>query len=127
MKKSVIFRGHHNPLILLCSRGRGIHFLNDAIKGEEGEDRQGGFYNNNITSQRLLNVLTFGGCRREGIYCTVGGRKERDGEGECTVPKEFDFLRYNMKFSGENLILRGIVYAVSCFPLRFMLYRGNLN
>ena len=32
-----------------------------------------------------------------------------------------------MKFSGENVILRGIVHVVSCFPLHFMLYRGNLD
>ena len=33
--------------------------------------------------------------------------------------------RYNMKCSGENVIPRGIFHAVSCFPLHFMLYRGN--
>ena len=32
-----------------------------------------------------------------------------------------------MKFSVENVILRGIVHVVSCFPLHFMLYRGNLD
>ena len=44
-----------------------------------------------------------------------------------TVPKEIDFPRYNMKCSGENVILCGIFHAVSCFPLHFMLYRGNFN
>ena len=44
-----------------------------------------------------------------------------------TVPKEFHFPRYNMKCSGENLILREKVHVVSCFPLHFMLYRGNLD
>ena len=44
-----------------------------------------------------------------------------------TVPKEIDFPRYNMKFSGENMIvLRGIFHVVSCFPLHFMLYRGHV-
>ena len=32
-----------------------------------------------------------------------------------------------MKCSGENVILRGIVHAVSGFPLHFMFYRGNLD
>ena len=44
-----------------------------------------------------------------------------------TVPKEIHFSRYNMKCSGDNVILRGIVHVVSCFPLHFMLYRGNLD
>ena len=45
----------------------------------------------------------------------------------CTVPKEIYFLRYNMKCSGENVILSGIVHVVSSFLLHFMLYRGNLD
>ena len=44
-----------------------------------------------------------------------------------TVPKDINFPRYNMKCSGENVILRGIVHVVSCFPLHFMLYHGNLD
>ena len=44
-----------------------------------------------------------------------------------SVPKEIDFLRSNMKCSGENVILRGIFHVVSCFPLHFMLYPGNLH
>ena len=44
-----------------------------------------------------------------------------------TVPKEIPFMRYNTKCSGENVILGGIVHLVSCFPLNFMLYRGNLD
>ena len=44
-----------------------------------------------------------------------------------TVLKVIDFPRYNMKFSGENVILRGIVYVVSRFPLHFMFYRRNLD
>ena len=44
-----------------------------------------------------------------------------------TVPKEIDFPRYNIKCSGENVILRGIFHVVSCVPLQFMLYRGNLD
>ena len=44
-----------------------------------------------------------------------------------TVPKEIDFPRYNMKCSGENVILSGIFHVVSCFHLHFMLYRGNLD
>ena len=52
--------------------------------------------------------------------------------GECrgpsyTVPKEIDFPRYNMKFSGGNVILPVIFHAVSCFPLHFMLYRGHFD
>ena len=39
----------------------------------------------------------------------------------CTVPKEIDFPRYNMKCSGENVILRRIFHVVSCFPLHYML------
>ena len=45
----------------------------------------------------------------------------------CTVPKVIDFLPYNMKWSGENVILCGIFHVVSCFPLHFMLYRENLD
>ena len=46
-----------------------------------------------------------------------------------TVPKEIDFPQYNMNCSGENVILRGIVHVVlvSCFPLHFMIYRGNFD
>ena len=44
-----------------------------------------------------------------------------------TVPKVIDFPRYNMKYSGENVILRGIVHVVSRFPLHFMFYRGNFD
>ena len=32
-----------------------------------------------------------------------------------------------MKCSGENVILGGTFHVVSCFPLHFMLYRGNLD
>ena len=44
-----------------------------------------------------------------------------------TVSKVFDFLRYDMKSSGENETLRGIFHVVSRFPLHFMIYRGNLD
>ena len=44
-----------------------------------------------------------------------------------TVLKVIDFPRYNMKCSGENVILRGIVHIVSGFPLHFMFYRGNFE
>ena len=44
-----------------------------------------------------------------------------------TVPKVIDFPRYNMKCSGENVILHGIFHVVSSFPLLFMLYRGYLD
>ena len=44
-----------------------------------------------------------------------------------TVPNVIDFPRYNMKCNGENKILRGTFHVVSCFPLHFMLYRGNLD
>ena len=49
--------------------------------------------------------------------------------GAYTVPKEIYFPRYNMKCSGENLILRGKVHVISDFPLHvyFMLYRGNVD
>ena len=43
-----------------------------------------------------------------------------------TVPKEIYFPRYNMKCSGENVILRGKFHVLG-FPLHFMLYRGNLD
>ena len=42
------------------------------------------------------------------------------------MPKKIDCPRYNMKCSVENIIQRGIFPVVSCFPLHFMLYRGNL-
>ena len=41
-----------------------------------------------------------------------------------------DFPRYNMKCSGENLILRGIFHVVSRLVflyVHFMLHRGNLD
>ena len=44
-----------------------------------------------------------------------------------TVPQEFNFARYNMKCSGENLLLREKFHVVSCFPQHFMLYRGNVD
>ena len=40
-----------------------------------------------------------------------------------TVRKEIDFPRYNMKCSGENMMLRRIFHVVPRFPLHFMLYR----
>ena len=42
-----------------------------------------------------------------------------------TVSKVNDFPRYDMKSSGDNVILRGIVHVESRFPLHFMLYREN--
>ena len=42
------------------------------------------------------------------------------------MPKKIGFPRYNMKCSVENIIQRGIFPVVSCFPLHFLLYRGNL-
>ena len=44
-----------------------------------------------------------------------------------TAPKEINFPQCNMKCSEEKVILRGIFHVVSCFPLHFMLYRGNLD
>ena len=41
--------------------------------------------------------------------------------------KVIDFPRFNMKCSGEIVILRGIVHVVSRFPVHFILYRGNLD
>ena len=38
-----------------------------------------------------------------------------------TVPEVIAFPRYNMKCSGENVILRGIFRDVSRFPQHFML------
>ena len=43
------------------------------------------------------------------------------------VPNVIGFPRYNMICSGENVILRGIFHIVTCFPLHFMLYRGNFD
>ena len=37
-----------------------------------------------------------------------------------TVTKVIDFPRYNMKYSEENGILRGISHVVSRFPLHFL-------
>ena len=37
-----------------------------------------------------------------------------------TVPKVIEFPRYNMKCSGENVILGGIVHVVSGFPLQYI-------
>ena len=44
-----------------------------------------------------------------------------------TVPKEINFSRYDMKCSGENVILRGIFLVVSCSPLHFMLSRNHYH
>ena len=33
----------------------------------------------------------------------------------------------NIKCGGKNMILCGQVHLVSCFPLHFMLYRGNFD
>ena len=46
---------------------------------------------------------------------------------QYTVPKKIEFPEYNMKCSRENVILRGIFHVISCFPLHFWLYRGNLD
>ena len=37
-----------------------------------------------------------------------------------TVPKVIDIPQYNMKCSGDNVILHGIFHVVSGFPLHFM-------
>ena len=48
--------------------------------------------------------------------------------GQCyNVSKVIDFPRYNMKCSGGNVTLRGIINVLSRFPVHFMFYRGNLN
>ena len=44
-----------------------------------------------------------------------------------TVPKVIDFPRYNMKCSGENVVLRGMFHEGTGFPLHFTLYCGNLD
>ena len=44
-----------------------------------------------------------------------------------TVPKEINFSRYDMKCSGESVILRGIFLVVSCSPLHFMLSRNHYH
>ena len=44
-----------------------------------------------------------------------------------SVLNEIDFPRHDITCSRENLILRGKFQVVSCFPLHFMLYRGNLD
>ena len=44
-----------------------------------------------------------------------------------TVLKEIDFPRYNIKCSGEKVILPGIIHVVSSFLLHFILYRGNVD
>ena len=48
-------------------------------------------------------------------------------QNSCTVPKVIDVPRYNIKCSGENVILRGIFHVVPRFPLRFMLYRKKFS
>ena len=44
----------------------------------------------------------------------------------CTVKKKIHIPRYNIKCSGENVILCEIFHVVSSFPLHFMLFRGYL-
>ena len=46
-----------------------------------------------------------------------------------TVPKEIDFPQFNMKCSGENVILCGIFHVCRMMfsILHFMFYRGNLD
>ena len=44
-----------------------------------------------------------------------------------TVPKVIDFPRYNMKWSGENVILRGIFHVVSRFPLIVFCSKSNIS
>ena len=39
----------------------------------------------------------------------------------------FSAIYCNMKCSKKNVKLRGIFHVVSCFPLYFLLYHGNLN
>ena len=43
-----------------------------------------------------------------------------------TVPKVINFPQYNMKCSVENVILRGIFYVVSRFPLHFKWYIADI-
>ena len=45
----------------------------------------------------------------------------------CPQLSQSDFLRYKIKFSGENKILRGIFHVVYHFPLYLMLHRGNFD
>ena len=58
-------------------------------------------------------------------YCssisgTRNQRKIRKKARVPTVPKVIDFPRYNMKCSGENVILREIVHVVPGFPLQYI-------
>ena len=58
----------------------------------------------------------------------VGGW--RCGGALSTVPKVIHFSRYNMKCSGETRYYKEYFMQYSylyCFPLHFMLYRGNLD
>ena len=52
---------------------------------------------------------------------------EKSQHGLLTVANVIVFPRYNMKCSRANVILRGIFHVVSCCPLHFMSYRGNLD
>ena len=65
-------------------------------------------------------------CKANRIYVRIFYRC-CGGVGLYTVPKVIDFPQYNMKCSGENVILRGIVHVVSGSPLHFMFYRRNLD
>ena len=76
----------------------------------------------NISEHAVIMLQVMRGC---GTVCEwVRWRIEGGG---CTVPKKIAFPRYNMKCSGENVILCGIFHVVSCFPLHFMLYHWNLD
>ena len=55
------------------------------------------------------------------------GGPPRDSYTVHTVPKEIVFSQYSMKCSGQIAILRKEVHEVSCFPLHFILYHGNLD
>ena len=102
-----IFVGNTDGLIFLCVPV--LTLTKQSMCKRVNEDKSSSIHG--VTKVQMLLFI---------FNAAVGG-------GGYTVPKVIDFQRYNMKCSGENVILRGIIQVVSGLSLHFMFYRWNLD
>ena len=79
-------------------------------------------YSRRTLYQRVVAIVYI--AQQAAVVCSVMDSNPIHPAKLCTA---YTVPRYNMKCSGEIVILRGIFHVVSGFPLHFMLYCGNLD
>ena len=75
----------------------------------------------------FLSLSLGAGCIIGASPCRVQGCKHMIRCRYTLSQRKSNFPRYNLKCSGENVILRGIFHGVSCLTLHVMSYRRNLD